>query len=85
MNMFILIDNKTNNFYIYQDTADDLVSLQYSSDDESWPMLLSELNAYKEKLTLAKHLLADQNDLIFNITSRFNLLVEGKSHYFIFI
>jgi len=48
-------------------------------------MLLSELNAYKEKLTLAKHLLADQNDLIFNITSRFNLLVEGKSHYFIFI
>lgn len=48
-------------------------------------MLLSELNAYKEKLTLAKHLLADQNDLIFNITSRFNLLVEGKYHYFIFI
>lgn len=48
-------------------------------------MLLSELNAYKEKLTLAKHLLADQNDLILNITSRFNLLVEGKSHYFIFI
>ncbi|VVC24990.1 Hypothetical protein CINCED_3A022961 [Cinara cedri] len=58
------------------DTDDNLVSLQYSSDDESWPMLLSELNAYKEKLTFAKHLLANQNDLIINITSKFNLLVE---------
>lgn len=54
------------------------MSLQYNSDDESWPMLLSELNSYKEKLTLAKHLLADQNDLIVNISSKFNLLVEGK-------
>lgn len=54
------------------------MSLQYSSDDESWPMLLSELNTYKEKLTQAKHLLADQNDLIFNITSKFNLLTEGE-------
>lgn len=44
-------------------------------------MLLSELNAYKEKLTLAKHLLADQNDLILNITSKFNLLVESKLYY----
>lgn len=58
------------------DTDEDFTSLQYSSDDESWPMLLSELNKYKEKLTLAKHLLVDQNELILNITSRFNLLVE---------
>lgn len=53
------------------------MSIQYSSDNDSWSMLLSELNTYKEKLTLAKHLLSDQNDLILNITSRFNLLVEG--------
>lgn len=44
-------------------------------------MLLSELNVYKEKLTLAKHLLADQNELILNITSRFNLLVEGEFYF----
>ncbi|KAE9531565.1 hypothetical protein AGLY_010771 [Aphis glycines] len=69
------VDFKMNSNCI-MDTGDDLISLQYNSDDESWPMLLSELNAYKEKLTLAKHLLADQNDLIFNVTSRFNLLVE---------
>ncbi|XP_025209071.1 uncharacterized protein LOC112604315 [Melanaphis sacchari] len=69
------VDFKMNSNCI-MDVDDDLISLQYSSDDESWPMLLSELNAYKEKLTLAKHLLADQNNLIFNVTSRFNLLVE---------
>lgn len=56
-----------------------MASLQYNSDDESWPMLLSELNTYKEKLTIVKHLLADQNDFIHNITSNYNLLVEGKS------
>lgn len=61
---------------------DDLSSIQYSSDDESWPMLLSELNLYKEKLTLAKHLLADQNEIILNITSRFNLLVEGEFYFY---
>lgn len=59
------------------------MSIQYSSDNDSWSMLLSELNTYKEKLTLAKHLLADQNDLILNITSRYNLLVEGMFYYLI--
>lgn len=48
-------------------------------------MLLSELNTYKEKLTLAKHLLADQNNLILNITSRFSLLIEGITLYYIML
>ncbi|XP_050419999.1 protein spindle-F [Adelges cooleyi] len=58
------------------DAEGDFLSTQYSSDDETWPMLLSELNAFKEKLTLAKHLIADQNNSIINITSKYNLLVE---------
>ncbi|XP_050540130.1 uncharacterized protein LOC126904855 isoform X2 [Daktulosphaira vitifoliae] len=55
---------------------EEFTSIKYDSVDESWPLLLSELNAYKEKLTVAKHLLADQNNLIVNLSAKYNILME---------